>query len=293
MNPSDPEKVARKILIIGGSSYQAEALVLHLLSNPLPQTQYKVSMIPRDKISKGAKRLLDQGVQIHEGFAQNFDNMKSAMEGVYGVFIQLNPWKVGGYAKETEYGKKIIDLAKECKVQHVVYTSVAGSTIRTDNPFVKSKHEIEQYLIQQSSLRYTILKPCFFMENLFLRNSFTNGVFVSPFQPSTKVAMVSIDDIAAFGSLAFDNPTNYDRVALEIAGDNRTMEEYAKVLGVKYQQIRFDEIETGWRDLYSFFDNYDLPIEISSLHQLYPNLTSFEKFLSFQTDKLLLGVNVN
>jgi uncharacterized protein YbjT (DUF2867 family) len=115
------------------------------------------------------------------------------------------------WAKQTN-GRKLllVDAAKAAQVQHFVHSSVGGADRKTGAPHFESKWQIEQYL-RQSGLRYTILRPTSFMQNWynFLREPILNGTLPLPLNPQTSLPQFSVEDIGAFASLAFQNPSKW------------------------------------------------------------------------------------
>ena len=59
--------------------------------------------------------------------------------------------------------RSLIDAAKEAGVEHFIYTSVVGAAPDHPVDFWRTKARIERYL-EESGLRYTILRPTAFME---------------------------------------------------------------------------------------------------------------------------------
>jgi uncharacterized protein YbjT (DUF2867 family) len=58
----------------------------------------------------------------------------------------------------------VIEAAKRQGVGHFVYSSVGSADKETGIPHFESKVEVEEHL-RSSGLRYTIVRPVFFMEN--------------------------------------------------------------------------------------------------------------------------------
>ena len=70
-----------------------------------------------------------------------------------------------GTEGEIRRGKLMADIAKENKVEHLVYNSVANADKNTGIPHFESKYKVEQH-IKNLEIPYTIIGPTFFMENL-------------------------------------------------------------------------------------------------------------------------------
>lgn len=78
-----------------------------------------------DPFSAGAAALAARGAELVVGTFEDRAAMRSAMAGVDGVF-SVQPSSPGGTVtdeQEVRYGITIADLAVECGVKHLVYSS--------------------------------------------------------------------------------------------------------------------------------------------------------------------------
>lgn len=85
------------------------------------------------------------------------------LHGVTAVFytgLKFHP-------RETELGYNIIDAAVQMGVKHFVYCSILHPELRK-LPSHETKRNVEEYLTE-SSLKYTILQPSYFMETFPLK----------------------------------------------------------------------------------------------------------------------------
>lgn len=79
----------------------------------------------QDPFSAGAAALAARGAELVVGTFEDRAAMRSAMAGVDGVF-SVQPSSPGGTVtdeQEVRYGITIADLAVECAVKHLVYSS--------------------------------------------------------------------------------------------------------------------------------------------------------------------------
>ena len=90
------------------------------------------------------------------------------------------------------------------------------------------------------------------MENFgtFARPS-AEGVLVLPLRPDTKMQMIAVRDIGEFGVAAFLRPAEFIGQDIDLAGDELTMPEVARLLSrslgreVRYQQLPDDQAEAA------------------------------------------------
>jgi uncharacterized protein YbjT (DUF2867 family) len=117
-------------------------------------------------------------------------------------------------------------------------------------------------------------------------------VIALPMRPQTRLPMIAVDDIGAFAALAFEHPGHWKGRALELAGDEMSLQELAEVftreLGhrVEYRQVPWDQFEQqAGRELtvmYRWLDEVGIRIDISAVRMEYRNLMTFERWLHTQ-----------
>jgi uncharacterized protein YbjT (DUF2867 family) len=102
-------------------------------------------------------------------------------------------------------------------------------------------------------MRYTIVRPAFFMEDWLywqgIRQRIEGGTLPLPLTPETRLQMVAVDDIGGLVAMAFERPAKWQDRAFELAGDELSMGELAKVFSrvtgheVRYVQVPWHEFE--------------------------------------------------
>src|SRR5438874_869162 len=111
------------ILVFGATGQQGGSVVAALLKAGWP-----VRALVRDPASGKSAALREAGVEIVQGDFSDAASLRAAMNGVYGVF-SVQPSSPGGTVTdddEIRFGIAIADLAHECGVAHLVYSSVAS-----------------------------------------------------------------------------------------------------------------------------------------------------------------------
>jgi len=201
------------------------------------------------------------------------------MKGCNAVFMCLEPWEIGGVVAETRIGKEVIDLAVKHKIEHFIYTSVASSQDNTGIPHFESKWKIEQYLAA-SGLAFTIIKPVSLMENLLAyRDQIAKKMLPLPIKSTTRLSMVACDDIGCMVITALNNKKEWEGKSLELAGDEKTAEEYAKELNCKFEEVSLDKVPTSeMKAMYQWFNDKGFKVDIAGMRKNFPKLHSFKQW---------------
>lgn len=281
---ADPD--ARTILVTGVTGTQGGAVARELLGRG-----YNVRGLSRNPESERARAIEELGVIVVKGDFDDAESLATAMQGVDGVFAVTDFWE-HGYAKEVAHGRQLIDAAKLAGVAHFVFTSVAGADAYTGIPHFETKAEIETYL-RDSGLDYSIVRPVAFMDSIRQqRRQIMTGTFFDPRGSGKRQQWIASRDIGFFVGEAFDRPDEWQGKALDIAGDEMSLAEYADVLSltvgmdVHHQQITWSmfEAEAGEEItlMMRWFDEEGFNVDIESLRAKYPNLLTFEQYLLTQ-----------
>jgi len=273
----------RKILVIGATGQQGGAVARLLL-----QKRHEVYALTRNTESETPKEqyLRNLGAKLIKGDLENPDSLEQATNGVDSVFLMGTP-AGDGPEGETRRGKMMTDIAKEKKVAHLVYSSVASADKNTGIPHFESKYKVEQH-IQNLGIPYTIIGPTFFMENLltYLKPGLEQGRLALPLSPSTILQHIALENIAEFSTLVLERRNSFLGKRIDIASDELTGEQAAKILSdelgrkIKYVQVPLEQIRQASEDIalmYEWYERVGTGIDITNLHQQYPEV-NWRKF---------------
>lgn len=228
------------ILVSGATGQQGGAVANHLL-----ERGFNVRVLTRQPGKQTAQILKKRGAEIIQGDFGDQKTLSRAFEGVYGAFsIQEEG------PNETTYGKAFAEAANDASIKHFIYSSASGASQDTGLPQFESKWEIEQH-IRKLELPFTIFRPVFFMDNwvTLFKDDLLSGEINLPFSPKTSLQQIAVDDIGAFAALAFEKPETWKGKAVELAGDELTMSQTAKVSSnlfnrdISYSQLPWKEYE--------------------------------------------------
>ena len=273
------------ILVAGATGKQGGSVVRHLRAGG-----FAVRGITRDPGADKAKPLRDAGVELVRADLTERTSVDGLFEGVTGVFSVATPFEAGLDA-EVAQGKTLGDAAKAAGVSSYVYSSVGGAERDSKVPHFESKWAIEGHL-RDLGLPLTIVRPVYFFENFggwSLQPSGAGYTMAMPLSPDRPMQAVASDDIGAFVAMAFADPGAWVGREFELAGDERTLPEYAAAIStargfdVTYVQVPWETLRERSEDLYrmyDFFEREGYAADIAALRAEYPRLKTFDDWLN-------------
>ena len=262
----------KNVLVIGATGQQCGPLARLLLQN-----KHKVYALTgnRNARSSAIQDLENRGANIVEGNLDDPDSLQQVVKNIESIFLMGTPFE-DGIEGEIRRGKLVADIAKENKIQHLVYSSVVNADKNTGIPHFESKYKVEQY-IDNLGIPYTIIGPTFFMENLLdprLRQALQQGQLALPLSPSTILQQISVQNIAEFSAMVIESPERFLGKRIDIASDEVTGQKATEILSsVLDQKIKYSQIPAPNEDLarmFEWFEKVGTGIDISSLQREYP-----------------------
>ena len=291
----------RKILVTGATGQQGGALARLLL-----QKKHEVYALIRntEPESPKAQNLRNLGAKLIKGDLDNPDSLEQATNGIDSVFL-MGTWVEVGTEGETRRGKMMVDIAKEKKIEHLVYSSVVNADKNTGIPHFESKYKVEQH-IKNSGIPYTIIGPTFFMDNLlsYSRAGLQQGQLALPLSPSLILQQSALENIAEFFALVLERRNSFLGKRIDIASDEVTGEQAAKVLSdelrrkINYVQVPLEQIRQASEDLalmFQWFERIGTGVDVASLHKQYPevNWLTFKDWVKSQNWEGLAASSTN
>jgi len=281
------EEAKKIILVTGATGNQGGATVRHFL-----KSDWKIKALTRNPDSEKSKKLEELGVEVLPGNQDDRNSLMRTMEGIYGVFSVQQSMEHGA-VKEIEQGKRMGDVAKECGVQHFIYSSVEGAERNTGIPHFESKGQVEIHL-NVLDLPLTTLRPVSFMENYYIpqiKGPILKGKMRDAIKGDKPFQLVATDNIGAFAALAFNNRDKFLGKTIPIAGDELTNVEIAatfeKVMGrkVAFKKLPLFLLRLAMgKDIflmYKWYNEHGFEADIDGLRRDYPeiHLITLEQWL--------------
>ncbi len=276
------QKVVTKptILVTGATGQQGGAVARELL-------KHGITFRALSRSTQKLNHLIEQGAQPFQGTLHE----KEALSGIKQAFLVTTPFEEGMEA-EIEQGINFVNAAKECGVEHLVFTSVCGADTNSGIPHFETKWVIEQH-IKASGIPATILRPVFFMENFgspWFFPDLEKGKLSLPVRTDVALQMVCLEVIGKFAYEAFNHPSEYIGQTLELASDQLTFSEAMKKISSAtgktyiYEQLSANEGEAKYgadfAKMFSWFNTVGFSANVELLRQKGVPLTTFEEYLS-------------
>jgi len=277
-------KKNKTVLVTGATGRQGGAVLRQLRQRGFP-----VRALTRDVSRPEVRALTGPGVEVFQGDMGDPNSLTSAMDGVFGVYSVQN-WHQAGMDGEVRQGINLAEAARRSGVTHFVYSSVASVDQHTGIPHFETKARVEEH-IRSSGLRYTFVRPAFFMENwLSMRPAIENGAISMPLDPDKRLQMIAVEDIGGVVAMAFEHPGKWQDRTIELAGDELSMAEVAQVFTrasgheVRYVQVPWDEFEKQagkeYAQMFRWFQDTGYHIDIGAVRQEYHSLMTFEQWIN-------------
>ena len=258
------------ILVTGATGHQGGAV-----ARALRAAGHEVRALTRKPDGEAARALAGRGAEVVRGDLDDAASLEKALAGVWGVFAVQNTYEAGVEGEERQ-GKRLAELARRAGVHHYVYTSVGSAHRRTGIPHFENKWRIEETVRKLAFPSHAILRPVFFMENfqsVWLKPGLDEGKLVIALGPDTPLQLIAVDDIGAYGRLVFEQAEQFNGRALDIAGDEVTMPEAARILGaamkrkVAFVPVPIEEVRkvsADWAIMYDWFDRVGYDVHVRS-----------------------------
>ena len=208
------------------------------------------------------------------------------------VFFLVQAFEQGAKS-EIEQAKKVIDLACNKGVNHLVYSSVMAADLNTGIPHFDSKYVIEKY-IHSKGIDYTILRPASFNENYLnpeVLKRLRKGKLVMPLNKNVIQQLISTEDVGKIASQVIRNISKYRNKTISLATDEKSILEQAKSFSeglempVSYQKLPgiFTLLFMGM-DLYKMFaymnkNNFTIVDNIDEIKKEFDGLGDLDQWI--------------
>jgi len=245
------------IVITGATGHQGGATARELLAKG-----HRVRALTRKPDGPAANELARLGVEVVAGDLDDAASLERALAVAWGTYAVQNTWEAG-VEREEEQGLRYAEVARKAGIRHFVYASVGSAHRHTGIPHFDNKWRVEERVRSLGFPSHTIIRPVFFMENLFLPGflpAIRQGQLPVALDPKTTLQMIAVKDIGTYGAWAFENHAALNGRAIDIAGDQLTMPRTAEIIGrVSKHPVTF--VRTPIEEVRKFSEDYALMLE--------------------------------
>ncbi|KGE18835.1 NmrA/HSCARG family protein [Paenibacillus wynnii] len=263
------------ILVFGATGNQGGAAVEELLAQG-----WKVRAVSRRLDTPVVQELQNKGAQVVQANLDDRQSLLEAMVGVYGVYM-VQPIINDDPEKELQQGKNVLDMAKKAGIFHFIYSSAGGVDRNRGGAHFDIMWQIEQY-IREMDLPYTMLRPAFFMENFKRVVQVQDAQLLIPefINANTAFQMISSKDIAAFAVIAFNQPENFTREAVEIAGDEISLTQVKQLFSQLFDiPTKILETPRGQFPGREWLEQVGYQADIHALREIHPGLLDLKSWV--------------
>jgi uncharacterized protein YbjT (DUF2867 family) len=278
------------VAVVGATGKQGGAV-----AHALIKRGHTVRALTRYTDSPAARALDRLGAHPVFGDLDKPASLAKALAGADAVFGVTTPFGTN-VEIETAQGCTLVDAATASGVNHFVFSSVAQANLATGVPHFESKFQIERYLATKNAMAWTIIAPAAFMadfESGWYKRSLDGGKLALVMPPQKPLQFICSEDIGEFAALAISQPERFAGKRIDIAGDELTGEQLARLFSraygrtITYQEVPLAIAETYSPDLarmFRYFQEVGLHIDIPALDKSYPEIT-FHTFASWVAER--------
>jgi len=271
---------SRIITVFGATGAQGGSVVDYLLASG----EFKVRGVTRDLKSAAAEALTKKGVEVVVGNLLEPETLKKSVAGSYGVFAVTQFWEQRG--KETEIVKNLIDIAKEAKITHFIWSTLPNLDVESKGKYTFSgwsdKARADDYVKKACFKYHTFVAAPLYYQNwgtFYKPKKEKDGSLVFTFPHATRDTRLAQGDIREIGIVvthAFQNPEGWgygDYIAQ--VGEEKPLGEFLDALS----------------------EHLGVPIHLNTLSaeaymSLFPDTKVATGFMDYVSDAYVASVNV-
>ena len=309
------------IAVLGATGAQGGGLVRAILADK--SGDFTARALTRNVNSDKAKALADMGAEVVAADIDDYESLKKAFAGAYGVYGVTFFWEHFSPEKETAQAASIAKAAKENNVQHVIWSTLEDTRkwIPIDDnrmptlgdkykvPHFDSKGEADKHFTDLN-LPVTLLLTSFYWENFIYfgmgpKKGEDGKLALSLPLGDKKLTAIAVEDIGKSAYAIFKKGNEFIGKTVGISGDQLTgkemAESFTKALGqeVVYKTVPFDVFRgldfPGAEDLgnmfqffHDFEDYFSGARSIEFTKSLNPSLQNFDGWLEENKNKIPL-----
>jgi uncharacterized protein YbjT (DUF2867 family) len=312
----------KKIIAVFGATGSQGGGLAHAILND-KDSEFAVRAITRDPGSDKAQALADRGADVVQGDIDDFESIKSSLNGAYGAFFVTFFWEHFSPGKEKEQAKNMAKAAAEEKLRHVIWSSLEDTRmwvpLHDDSmptlqenykvPHFDGKGEANQYFIAES-VPVTFLHASFYWENMIYfgagpQRGEDGKLAISFPMGDKKMAGISAGDIGKCAYGIFQQGRKLIGKTIGVAGEQLTCAAMAKALeNALGEEVIYNELTPeqyrglgfpgadDMGNMFQFYRDFDdvcnYTRDVAFSKELNPELKTFKAWLDKNASKIPL-----
>lgn len=220
------------MIVVTGATGQIGSEVVRLLA----EKGEKVRPLIRDP--KKAAALSHPNVMFVMGDLSDPKSLDDAFTGAQKLFLLSS-----AAPNQVELQHNAIEAAKRAGIQHVVKVSALGAGKDAQVSLGRWHHQTEEEL-KQSGMKWTILQPHFYIQNLAMMAGTIKGqgAFYAPLKDG-KIAMVDVRDVAKVAVATLTEPGHEGQTYILTGGEALSYHDVAKQIGeATGKQVKYVDV---------------------------------------------------
>ena len=309
------------IAVLGATGAQGGGLARAILADK--SGEFTARALTRNVDSDKAKALAEKGAEVVAADIDDYESLKKAFTGAYGVFAVTNFWEHFSAEKEIAQAASIAKAAKEANVKHVIWSSLDDTRKwipLSDNrmPTLQNKYKVPHFDAKGESNKFfidsgvptTILNTVFYWENFIYfgqgpKKGADGKLSLSLPMADKKLPSIASEDIGKCAFAVFRNGNKYIGKTIGIAGEHLTgkqlAESFSKALGKQvvynsisadvYRSFGFpgaDDMGNMYQFKAEFEEDYCKSRSVELAKTLNPSLQTFDSWLEKNKNKIPL-----
>jgi len=307
------------IAVLGATGAQGGGLVRAIQADS--NGEFKARALTRNVNSEKAKALKDLGAEVVEVDIDNYESLKKAFEGAYGVYAVTFFWDHYSAEKEMEEARLIAKAAKDTDIKHIVWSTLEDTRkfIPVDDdrmPTLQDKYKVPHFdgkgesnkIFTDMKLPVTLFNTAFYWENFIYfglepRRGEDGKIYLNLPMGEVKLPGIAAEDIGKSAYGIFKRGSEFIGKEVWITGGNLTgkamAESMSKALGepVIYNAVPFDvfrglgfpgadDVGNMFQFKHDFEDYYSGVRSVEFTKSLNPELKSFDEWLKDNAKKI-------
>jgi len=307
------------IAVLGATGAQGGGLVRAIQADS--NGEFKARALTRNVNSDKAKALKELGAEVVTVDIDNYESLKSAFKGAYGVYAVTFFWDHYSPEKEIEEARLIAKAAKETGIKHIIWSTLEDTRkfipLSDERmPTLQGKYKVPHYdgkgesnkIFIEMGLPVTLFNTSFYWENFIYfglepKRGEDGKIYLNLPMGNAKLPSMSSEDIGKCALGIFKRGSEFIGKEVGVAGGHLTgqmmADSMAKALGepVIYNPVPFDvfrglgfpgadDVGNMFQFKHDFEKEYCGARDLNFSKSLNPELKSFDEWLKENAKKM-------